>query len=84
MPKALSDSIPSVWRDVKVLMTSHRESGKQIGESALKGKKGRVVDARFGRKTSSGLELRVQLSSYDPNKPFSEVWMDYDAVVELS
>lgn len=65
-------------------MTSYKNSdGKWVGDKALKGKLGIVVDARFDRDTASGLELQIQINSYDPNKPVKVEWVDYDGVVEL-
>lgn len=61
------------WIDVEVRITHGH---------AMKGYSAVVKDVLCNQQTPSGLRLLIQLTSLDPNSPFSRMTVDYDHVVE--
>ena len=63
----------ALWKGVEISVIGHR---------VFKGRRGFVQDVAYYHKTLSSLEICIWLDYYDPNKPFSEVWVDYNDVIE--
>ena len=66
-------SEPTPWINTEVIVT---------GRHALKTRRGTVDNVLCNQKTSSGLRLIIQLTSWDSSAPFQQVPFDYDDVVE--
>jgi hypothetical protein len=69
--KTRSDWIP--WLKTEIII---------VGRVAQKTYRGIVVDVLCNQKTSSGLRVEIEVTSYNPTSPFEHKHLDYDDVVE--
>jgi hypothetical protein len=66
-----SDPVP--WINTEVIITQGH---------AMKAHHGIILDILCNQQTSSGLQVHLRLSSYDPTSQFRVITLDYDCIVE--